>query len=67
MAENSDHNAINIDASRSEDSNTKDPIDKGSMPSLTQSTLDNDVLEDLFQDKSIDNATDDSIGKDLPL
>ena len=67
MAENSDNNAINTEASKSEESNTKDPMDKGSMPSLTQSTLDNDVLEDLFQDKSIDNATDDSISKDLPL
>ena len=42
-------------------------MQKNSPPSLTQSTLDNDALEDLFQDKSMDNEANDAIVKELPL
>lgn len=67
ILESSENTDINMDTSKIEDPCTKDAMDNGSPPSLTQSTLDNDALEDLFQDKSIDNNTEDSIVKELPL
>ena len=62
-----DNNDINMEGSKQEVSNSKDPMDKSSPPSLTQSTLDNDALEDLFQDKTMDTTTEDAMVKELPL
>ena len=62
-----DNNDINMERSKQEGSNSKDPMDKGSPPSLTQSTLDNDALEDLFQDKTMDTTTEDAMVQELPL
>lgn len=61
------NNDISMETSETEDLRTKDPMIKDSPPSLTQSTLDNDALEDLFEDKSIDTVTEDAIVKELPL
>merc|ERR1711934_789629 len=49
-----ENNGVAMEASKTEDSHTKEQMQKNSPPSLTQSTLDNDALEDLFQDKSMD-------------
>merc|ERR1712001_176778 len=66
MEEPTENTDINMDTSKPEDTIPKDPMDKDSQPSLTQSTLDNDVLEDLFQEKPMDDNPDDAI-KELPL
>merc|ERR1719245_1255036 len=58
---------INMDTSKSDETIAKDTIDKDSQPSLTQSSVEKDVLEDLFQDKSNDDNTADAIVNELPL
>ena len=58
---------ITMDTSKPDETIAKDTMDKDSQPSLTQSTLDNDVLEDLFQEKSNDENTADAIVNELPL
>ena len=62
-----ENNDITMETSENEELDTKNQMVKNSPPSLTQSTLDNDALEDLFQDKSLDTATEDAIVKELPL
>ena len=58
---------INMDTSKSDETIAKDIIDKDSQPSLTQSSVEKDVLEDLFQDKSNDDNAADAIVNELPL
>merc|ERR1712179_533307 len=62
-----ENSGITMETSETEELDTKNQMVKNSPPSLTQSTLDNDALEDLFQDKSLDTATEDAIVKELPL
>ena len=67
LEQSAENNGVAMETSKSEDSHTKEQMQKNSPPSLTQSTLDNDALEDLFQDKSMDNEANDAIVKELPL
>jgi len=56
-----------MDTSKPDETISKDTMDKDSQPSLTQSTLDNDVLEEIFQEKSNDDNAADAIVNELPL
>merc|ERR1711902_25322 len=58
---------INMDTSKSDEGIVKDTVDKDSHQSLTQSSVEKDVLEDLFQDKSNDDNAADAIVNELPL
>ena len=56
-----------MDTSKSDETIAKDTVNKDSQPSLIQSSVEKDVLEDLFQDKSNDDNAADAIVNELPL
>ena len=67
LQEPSESSDINMDTAKPDETISKDTMDKDSQPSLTQSTLDNDVLEEIFQEKSNDDNAADAIVNELPL
>ena len=67
LQEPSESSDINMDTSKPDETISKVTMDKDSQPSLTQSTLDNDVLEEIFQEKSNDDNAADAIVNELPL
>merc|ERR1712156_1313570 len=67
LQEPSESSDMTMDTSKPDETISKDTMDKDSQPSLTQSTLDNDVLEEIFQEKSNDDNAADAIVNELPL